>query len=86
MGREGPSPVPPFLLPDSRNADRRAGVGTATFLGRAKHPVRQIMLPHFTNEETDQELMIGPKSKQKISSKTRFESRYDSKVYVPIPH
>lgn len=52
MGREGPSPVPPFLLPDSRNADRRAGVGTATFLGRAKHPVRQIMLPHFTNEET----------------------------------
>lgn len=36
MGREGPSPVPPFLLPDSRNADRRAGVGTATFLGRAK--------------------------------------------------
>lgn len=36
MGGEGPSPLPPFLLPVSWNADMRAGVGAAIFLRIAK--------------------------------------------------
>lgn len=96
-GRRRALPCAPFLLPASWDADMKAGVGAAIFLGIAKQQDKRrlcashqwghfILNPFFTNEETDSELNSGPKGKLMVNSRTRLDSRTDSKVYALIPH